>query len=54
MKRGDWSGLYMVIVVIIAAVLVITMVKPMFQQAAEASRQNMGYGTGLIRSALFS
>jgi hypothetical protein len=53
MKRGDWSGIYMVIVVIIAAVLVITLVKPMFQQAAATSSQNLGYGMNYVASALF-
>jgi hypothetical protein len=52
MRRGDWSGIYMIIVVIIAAVLVITLVKPLFSQAAETSRSNLGYSTEYVRAAL--
>jgi len=51
-RRGDWSGIYMIIVVIIAAVLVITLVKPLFAQAAETSQTNLGYGTEYVRAAL--
>ncbi|MFA5246958.1 MAG: hypothetical protein WC408_03670 [Candidatus Micrarchaeia archaeon] len=52
MKRGDWSGIYMIIVVIIAAVLVLTLVKPLFVQAADSSRSNLGYSSDLVRAAL--
>jgi len=52
MRRGDWSGVYMIIVVIIAAVLVITLVKPLFASAAETSQSNLGYGTEYVRAAL--
>ena len=52
MKRGDWSGVYMVIVVIIAAVLVVTLIKPLFQGAAATSSQNMGYANGLVQYLL--
>ncbi len=54
MKRGsEWSSVYMLIVVIIAAVLVLTLVKPMFRQAAETTRQNAGMASDLVRAALF-
>ena len=52
MRRGDWSGIYMIIVVIIAAVLVITLIKPLFSQAADTSQTNLGYGSDLVRAAL--
>ena len=53
MKRGEWSSVYMIIVIIIAVVLVLTLVKPMFQQAAETSRTNLGYTTNLVQAALW-
>ncbi|MFA6329527.1 MAG: hypothetical protein WCX64_02475 [Candidatus Micrarchaeia archaeon] len=52
MRRGDWSGIYMIVVVIIAAVLVITLVKPLFASAAETSASNLGYSTNYVQAAL--
>jgi len=33
--QGDWSSVYMLIVLIIAALLLVTVVKPMFKQSQE-------------------
>ncbi len=33
--QSDWGGIYMVLVFIIAAVLLIAVVKPMYQQSAK-------------------
>jgi len=52
MRRGDWSGVYMIVVVIIAAVLAITLIKPLFASAAQTSQTNLGYGTDYVRAAL--
>ena len=52
MRRGDWSGVYMIVVVIIAAVLVLTLIKPMFASAAETSQSNLGYSSDYVRACL--
>ena len=49
MKRGDWTPIYMLIVVIIAAILIITLVKPLFRGAADAASQNLGAASNLVR-----
>lgn len=52
MKRGsDWSPLYMLIVVIIAAILIITLIKPIFQQSAVTASQNLGASREVARTA---
>lgn len=52
MKRGsDWSPLYMLIVVIIAAILIITLIKPIFQQSALTASQNIDAGKQAARTA---
>ena len=52
MRRGDWSSIYMIIVVIIAAVLILTLVKPLFVQAAQSSQSNLGASSDYVRSVL--
>gem|GEM_PF-1308029 len=52
LKRGsDWSPLYMLIVVVIVAILIITLVKPIFQQSAVTASQNIGASGQAARSA---
>jgi len=53
MKRGsDWSPIYMLIVVVIAAILIITLIKPIFQQSAVTASQNIGQANQVARSAV--
>ena len=49
MKRGDWTPIYMLLVVIIAAVLFVALIKPTFQSAATTASQNLGAASGLAR-----
>lgn len=53
MKRGDWTPIYMLIVVIIAAIVILAIVKPLFRGAAETAGQNLGAASGIARGALF-
>ncbi|MCK4884361.1 MAG: hypothetical protein KAS30_05795 [Candidatus Diapherotrites archaeon] len=51
MKRGDssWSALYLLIVLVIAAVLITTVIKPMFSQSQEAvTSKKLPSSMGLI------
>ncbi len=49
MKRGDWTPIYMLIVVIIAAIILISVVKPMFSDAARSAGSNLAAAGGLAR-----
>jgi hypothetical protein len=40
MKRGDWTPVYMLIVAIIAVILIMTFIKPVFQNAGSATTAN--------------
>lgn len=54
MKRGaDWSPVYMIIVVIIAAVLVFTLIKPIFQGASSTASGNLDAARKVAASGLF-
>ena len=51
MKKGDssWSALYLLIVLVIAAVLITTVIKPMFNQSQEAvTSKKLPSSMGLI------
>lgn len=54
MKRGsDWSPIYMLLVVAIVAILIITLIKPVFQNAAEASTSTTNAARNVAAGALF-
>ena len=40
MKRGDWTPVYMLIVAIIAVIMILTFIKPVFQNAATTATAN--------------
>ncbi|MEK6923988.1 MAG: hypothetical protein AABW54_01995 [Candidatus Micrarchaeota archaeon] len=54
MKRGsDWSPIYMLLVVIIAAILIITLIKPAFQSAAGTASGNLDTARQVATGWLF-
>jgi membrane protein implicated in regulation of membrane protease activity len=55
MKKGaaEWTPIYMLVVMIIAAILVVTLVKPMFRRAAATSSQNLNEAQTVGQAALF-
>lgn len=51
-RRGQgWTPIYLLIVLIIAAVLIITLVKPLFRQASLSAEENIGEAAGIAKSA---
>ena len=55
MKKGsEWTPIYMLIVIIIAAVLLVTLVKPMLQYAAAQASENIDQAGTVAKGALFS
>ncbi len=52
-RRGasEWTPIYLLLVMIIAAILVITLVKPLFRQAAEQSRETLEEAETIARTA---
>ncbi|MBI5229313.1 hypothetical protein HY991_04330 [Candidatus Micrarchaeota archaeon] len=55
MKRGsEWTPIYMLLVIIIAAVLIITLIKPALQYAAAQASENLGEAGTAAKGALFS
>ncbi len=54
MKRGsDWSPIYMLLVVVIAAILIITLIKPVFQNASSSAASNLITAQKVAASGLF-
>lgn len=44
MQRGmEWTPIYLVIILAIAAILILTIIKPMFQEAAEYAQANVPF-----------
>ena len=44
MKRGmEWTPIYLVIIVAIAAIILFAIVKPMFQQAAQYAQSSISF-----------
>lgn len=44
MKKGmEWTPIYLVIIIAIAAILIFTIIKPMFQQAAEYAQTQIPF-----------
>ncbi len=50
-KGQGWTPIYLLIVMIIAAVLIITLVKPLFRQSAISAEENLGEAGGIAKSA---
>lgn len=50
LKAQGWTPIYMIIVLIIAAILLLTFVKPLFQQANAASGQNAQVAAQALKS----
>jgi len=40
--QSEWNSVYMLIILIIAALLLIAVIKPMFQNAMNTSRKTLG------------
>lgn len=53
MKRGDWTPIYMMLVVLIAAIVIIALIKPIFSGAAGSASQNLGAARGVVGGMLF-
>lgn len=47
----DWTPIYLLLVIAIAAVLLITFVKPMFSGASSAASKNFGQVKSLVGSS---
>ena len=51
-RRGQgWTPIYLLIVMIIAAVLIVTLVKPMFRQASMSAEENIGEAENVAKTA---
>lgn len=50
-KGQGWTPIYLLIVLVIAAVLIITLVKPMFRQASLSAEENIGEAESIAKSA---
>lgn len=54
MKRGsDWSPIYMLLVVVIVAIVLITVMKPIFQSAGSTASSNAQQAKAVAGGALF-
>ncbi|PIO02341.1 hypothetical protein COX85_01185 [Candidatus Micrarchaeota archaeon CG_4_10_14_0_2_um_filter_55_9] len=56
MKRkgaSDWGSIYLLVVVAIAAVLLVTFVKPLFKSAGETAQENLDTARDVAGAALF-
>ncbi len=50
-KKGqNWTPIYMLIVIIIAVILLVTFVKPLFNQASETASQTTGSARQVLNS----
>ncbi len=54
-RRGstEWTPIYMVIVLVIAAILVLTLVTPLIRQAGNVAGSNLEEARTVAKSALF-
>ncbi len=54
-KKGasDWGTIYLLVVVAIAAVLIVTFVKPLFKSAGESAEENLDTARNVAGAALF-
>lgn len=53
MKRGssEWTPIYMLLVMVIAAILIATLIKPIMQRAAASATENIETAAGVARTA---
>ncbi len=49
----EWTPIYMLIVFVIAAILVITLVKPMLRNASDVASGNLQQARNLAQSAMW-
>ncbi|HIH20746.1 TPA: hypothetical protein HA244_05760 [Candidatus Micrarchaeota archaeon] len=49
-KSQSWTPIYMIIVIIIAVILLLTFVKPLFNQAQGASQQGLDSAQQALKS----
>jgi len=52
MRGSEWAPLYLLVVLAIAAILLVTFVKPMFRNAAVAAEQNAQAAKDAAKSVL--
>ena len=54
-RRGstEWTPIYMLIVLIIAAILIFTLAKPLIRQAGNVAGSNLQEARTIAKSALF-
>ncbi len=55
MKRGgsEWTPIYMLVVLVIAAVLIMTLIKPLFRRAAASTEESAETVATVAGAALF-
>ncbi|MBI3587588.1 hypothetical protein HY095_00140 [Candidatus Micrarchaeota archaeon] len=54
MKRGsDWSPVYMVIVAVIALIVIVSLIKPIFANSASQAAGNINAASDFARGAIF-
>ncbi|MFH1107242.1 MAG: hypothetical protein V1787_05080 [Candidatus Micrarchaeota archaeon] len=49
----EWTPIYMLVVLVIAAILIITLIKPIIRAGGDAASQNLEDSRTLAQSALF-
>ncbi|HLC48478.1 MAG TPA: hypothetical protein VJI13_05370 [Candidatus Norongarragalinales archaeon] len=50
---SDWTPIYMLIVMVIAAILIYTLIKPILNRASDAASGNLEESRNLINTASF-
>lgn len=54
MRGSEWAPLYLLVVLAIAAILLVTFVKPMFRQAAVTADENTKQAKDAAKSLIFA
>ena len=52
-KGSEWTPIYMLIVMVIAAILIFTLVKPILRQASDTASSNLDQARAAAKSAIF-
>ncbi len=52
-RGSEWTPIYMLIVMIIAAIIVIKLIKPVFQQASVTAGETLEEAKAVARAAAF-
>jgi len=50
---SEWTPIYLLIVMIIAAVLIFVFIKPMFKQASQTASENLGEARTIATGVFF-